>query len=283
MNEINEKKNEIMISSEASEQQPYEVHQTYHSHNISLDIPTDKKHPSHICSQSDLEAQRIIIGDQEEIIEAKLRIGFIRKVYGILSIQLLITVIFVAFAFEPRINLFLYKNIGLFYGAMTLNLTILFSMVCFPQLFRTVPTNYILLFIWTFCEGYMVATVASFNPPEIVLTAAALTALVSLGLTFYAFTTKTDFTFIGGFLFVMTLVMLFWGIFILIFGFFLYTLYCVLGVILFTIYLIFDTQLILGRFGNKYSLDDYILASLNIYIDIIQLFLYILDLLRRNQ
>ena len=50
----------------------------------------------------------------------------------------------------------------------------------------------------------------------------------------------------------------------------------------FSIYLIFDTQLILGRFGMQYEIDDYILAALNIYIDIIQLFLFILNLLRRD-
>lgn len=231
---------------------------------------------------SDLEAHMIHQEESGENSEMKLRIGFIRKVYGILSIQLLITVAFVFSTFEPRINLFMYNNLGLFYGALIFSLTILMSMICFPQLFRIVPTNYILLFVWTLCEGYLVATVASFNSSEIVLAAAGLTALVSLSLTLYAFTTKSDFTFLGGFLFSFTIVMFAWGLFILVFGFFLYTLYCVMGVILFSIYLIFDTQLILGRFGNKYSLDDYILASLNIYIDIIQLFLYILDLLRRN-
>jgi FtsH-binding integral membrane protein len=76
--------------------------------------------------------------------------------------------------------------------------------------------------------------------------------------------------------------MLFWAIFIMIFGFFLYTLYCVFGIILFSLYLVFDTQLILGRFGKEYSIDDYILAALNIYIDIVQLFLFILSLLRRT-
>lgn len=213
----------------------------------------------------------------------RLRIGFIRKVYGILSIQLLITAIFVGMTFFREVRFFMYENIALFYSAMGISLIIILSMICFPRLFRVSPTNYILLFAWTVCEAYMVGTASAFNPPEIVLTAAALTALVTISLTVYAFTTKTDFTFIGGFLFVITTIMLFWGIFILIFGFFLYTLYCVLGVILYSLYLIFDTQLILGKFGLEYSIDDYILAALSIYIDIIQLFLFILQLLRGSR
>lgn len=213
---------------------------------------------------------------------AEIRMGFIRKVYGILSVQLLITVAFVGLGFLPEVNKFIYQNIGIFYGAMFLNLMIILSMICIPTLFRSVPTNYILLLVWTICEGYMVATLTSFNPPEIVLTAMSLTAAVSVGLTFYACTAKTDFTFLGGFLFVFTFVMFMWGILIFIFGYFLYTLYCLFGVFLFSIYLIFDTQLILGRFGMQYEIDDYILAALNIYIDIIQLFLFILNLLRRD-
>lgn len=50
--------------------------------------------------------------------------------------------------------------------------------------------------------------------------------------------------------------------------------------LLFGVYLIYDTQLIVG--GHKHSLevDDYIIAALTLYIDIISLFLQILELLR---
>lgn len=215
--------------------------------------------------------------------EQHLRMGFIRKVYGILSLQLLITSVFVGLTFFREVKYFMYENIGLFWAAMGLSLLIIFSLLCFPSLFRTFPANYIILFVWTVCEAYMVGTASAFNPPEIVLTAALLTALVTFSLTLYACTTKTDFTFLGGFLFVVTTIMIFWGIFYLIFGFFLYTVYCVLGVILYSVYLIFDTQLIMGKFGLEYSIDDYILAAISIYIDIIQLFLYFMQLLRGSR
>lgn len=59
----------------------------------------------------------------------------------------------------------------------------------------------------------------------------------------------------------------------------LYTLYNVLGLILYSFYLIYDTQLIMG--GKRYglSLDDYVVAAIIIYLDIIMIFLYILSLL----
>lgn len=40
-------------------------------------------------------------------------------------------------------------------------------------------------------------------PPEIVVAAACLTACIVIGLTVYAFTTKTDFTMMGGALFIL--------------------------------------------------------------------------------
>jgi FtsH-binding integral membrane protein len=220
--------------------------------------------------------------NKAEEIHDQLRMGFVRKVYGILSIQLLITAAFTTLTFDKSFREFFFYNIGIFYACSFITLFIVLALACFQNLARTVPTNYILLILFTICESYMVATISAFNPPEIVITAALMTATVVIALTLYAFTTKTDFTFLGGFLFMFTAIMLFWGILILIFGFFLYTLYCVFGVILFGIYLIFDTQLILGKFGLEYSIDDYIIAALNIYIDIIQMFLYILQLLRRD-
>jgi len=59
------------------------------------------------------------------------------------------------------------------------------------------------------------------------------------------------------------------------------TLYCVIGVCLFSVYLIYDTQLILGEFGRKISVDDYVFAAIALYLDIIRLFVYILNLVGR--
>jgi len=51
---------------------------------------------------------------------------------------------------------------------------------------------------------------------------------------------------------------------------------CVL--VCFSAYIIYDTQLILGNRAREFSIDDYILAAMNLYLDIINLFLEILRL-----
>jgi len=52
----------------------------------------------------------------------------------------------------------------------------------------------------------------------------------------------------------------------------------VCGIILFSVYVIYDTQLIVGQKAFKYTIDDYILASLNIYLDVLNIFMYIIQI-----
>ena len=52
----------------------------------------------------------------------------------------------------------------------------------------------------------------------------------------------------------------------------------VLGVFLMGLYLIYDTQLISGNKQNKFKIDDYVWASVCLYIDITQMFIYVLQI-----
>lgn len=56
--------------------------------------------------------------------------------------------------------------------------------------------------------------------------------------------------------------------------------YASIGALLFSIYLIYDTQMMLGG-KHKYSIspEEYIFAALTLYIDIINIFLYILTII----
>jgi len=53
--------------------------------------------------------------------------------------------------------------------------------------------------------------------------------------------------------------------------------YASLGALVFSCYIVFDTQMMLGG-KHKYSIspEEYIFAALNLYLDIVNLFLYIL-------
>lgn len=90
--------------------------------------------------------------------------------------------------------------------------------------------------------------------------------------------TKWDFTACGGILFVCAIILFIFGIVaICIPGKVIHLVYASLGALLFSVYLVFDTQLMLGG-KHKYSIspEEYIFAALNLYLDIINIFLYIL-------
>ena len=110
-----------------------------------------------------------------------------------------------------------------------------------------------------------------------------MTLAVTLALTIYALTTKTDFTMCGGFFFVGTMLLLMFGLFYFIYpSKVMYNMYCIGGVLLYGFYLIYDTQLIAGGKRYELSMDDYVIGALMLYIDIIQMFLYILQLLSKK-
>ena len=51
------------------------------------------------------------------------------------------------------------------------------------------------------------------------------------------------------------------------------------GALLFSGYILYDTSVILHKLGP----DDYIVAAINLYLDIVNLFLYLLQILRGCQ
>lgn len=219
-------------------------------------------------------------------INDSMRIGFIRKVYGILTAQLTLTALVASIGFMDSVKEYYATTMAPFWICFALTIIIIIPLACFKDIARKVPINYILLFGFTFCESIMISyAIASVPDWKVVMMAALLTIAVTLALTVYACTTETDFTFLGGFLFVVITVLFFFGFFSILFGsnYIVRTIYCCLGVLAYSIYLIIDTQLVMGKFGSMYSVEDYIFAALNIYLDIIQLFLYILSLLSNNR
>lgn len=57
----------------------------------------------------------------------------------------------------------------------------------------------------------------------------------------------------------------------------------ILMAIVYSIYIIIDTQLILGGKNKELSFDDYILGSVILYTDVISLFLKILQILGKKK
>lgn len=215
------------------------------------------------------------------ISEANIRLGFIRKVYGIILFQLAITTGFtLLMMYTPSMTSWVLNNSWILWVDFVLVFAIMIVISCCHQFARQVPTNYILLIIFTLGFSLLVGLISALTDPSIVLIAFIMTMCVTISLTIYAFVTKTDFTVCGGFLFIF-------GMILIVFGIFMWwgysstanTIYCALAAFFYGLFLIFDTQMLTGKHKLKYAVDEYVFAALNIYIDIIGLFLYILSLL----
>lgn len=122
-------------------------------------------------------------------------------------------------------------------------------------------------------------TTASFYDVDAILIAVGCTAAVTLGLTLFAFQTKIDFTACGGFFLALLLILCVGGIVMIFVPSTKYTMigFGAAGALVFSLYIIYDTQLMMGG-SHKYSLspEEYIFAALNLYLDVTQLFMYIL-------
>ena len=92
----------------------------------------------------------------------------------------------------------MFENLPLVILTAIAAIVIELAILCNKSLARTVPTNYILLGAFTFCEGYLVAFQVSLYDPSVVFSAAIMTLGTVSGLTSYAWTTKHDFTMMRG-------------------------------------------------------------------------------------
>ena len=174
--------------------------------------------------------------------------------------------------------------------AALLSFAFVLAIACCDRFSRTYPTNYVALFAFTACEAVVLAITCLFVDAVAVGLAAAMTALVTAGLTYYAWKTSADFTGLGGYLYAALLTLVVGGF---VGGFFsafystpwIQNLYAVGGCLLFSCYIVYDTQLIVGGQHKKhqFGMDDYVFAALNIYLDIINLFVYLLRLLNSRR
>ena len=129
---------------------------------------------------------------------------------------------------------------------------------------------------------YLLGVVGVVYSSQMLLLGGITTLSIFLGLSLYAVQSKYDYTQHGNYLIITLFSLILFG-FIL--GFtnipILNTVYSVLGAMIFAFYIVYDTQLIVGGKHRKhqFSTDDYVIASISLYLDIINMFLYLMDLL----
>jgi len=145
---------------------------------------------------------------------------------------------------------------------------------------RQYPLNFALLGLFTFFEAFTLGLVVSYVDVNTVLQAVVITFGIFVGLTVFTFQTRWDFTFLAPLLSIGLCSLIMIGLLSWVFPFSsgAQFAYCIIGVIVFVGYILFDTFMIMKRF----SPEEYILAAVELYLDIINLFLFILRLLSKK-
>jgi len=221
-------------------------------------------------------------GGLPEDIEKALRRGFLRKVYSILFIQMCVTAgSIAAFIASPDVMDYVQDNSWVIYTSFGLYLFTAFAIICCGEMRRKHPHGIICLSVLTISMSVMVGVISASYDTQTVLWAAIMTCGCVLGLTLFACQTKYDFTMFGGilcsmcFVLIMSMMVLWW---------FpvnqtLNLVYSGLGALLMCFFIVYDTQLMLGgKHKLAIGLDEYVFAALNLYLDIINLFLYLLQI-----
>uniref|UniRef100_A0A3P8V064 Protein lifeguard 2 n=1 Tax=Cynoglossus semilaevis TaxID=244447 RepID=A0A3P8V064_CYNSE len=213
-----------------------------------------------------------------------IRRTFIRKVYAILMVQLLVTVAIISlFTFCIFMSIQYSREI-------TRSIFYIITIIIYSNR-RQFPWNIILLVLFVMISTFLVSNVnvlcvcscCSFYNTKSVLLCVGITAMVCLAVTIFSFQSKVDVTSCQGVLFSLCIVMLLCAITISIavpFGYipWLHAVYAVIGAILFTLFLAFDTQMLMGNKRYAISPEEYIFATLSLYLDIIYLFSFLLQI-----
>ncbi|HEV8497089.1 MAG TPA: Bax inhibitor-1/YccA family protein [Gemmatimonadaceae bacterium] len=204
------------------------------------------------------------------------RATLVRRTYGLVFLSVITTILGSAFAFsQPAVM------DGVLQHPFITFICMFVPLIMAQRAARDFPKNLILTFLFTFIEGIWLAPflmLADRNAPGVVGQAAVLTFAAFGVLSLYAVVSRRDFSAWGSFLMV--------GVFVLLVAMILNAFIgsaagglwiAAIGVMIFSGLLVFDTWRLLR--SGAYGQDDYVLTAVAIYLDLLNMFVFILSLL----
>jgi protein lifeguard len=227
----------------------------------------------------DLEAQSEYQQSLGKHLSLQIRHNFVSKVFSIVGVQLFVTA-GIAALFRTALT---DVSPGIVWLAFLSQIGFLLTMMCFPSTLHKFPLNYALLAAYTLLQGFMTGCLCARYDQSLVITAICLTAVIVISIAALATQTKYDMTGKGGYLFAAGLGLIFAVLLLSCFPSIKINqrLIAAAFLLLFSVYLVYDIQLITGGDHRKFqfTVDQYILAALVLYMDIIAIFQTALQLL----
>ncbi|XP_032090945.1 protein lifeguard 1-like [Thamnophis elegans] len=266
---------EKIIAREASskfERDPSNIRRTRSS-------PSYGRHPRRGPSHRRRQHMVNVVEDAGPFADKAVRRSFLWKLYLMLAFQLGYTVgIICMFIYWKFLKIWVRRRPWFCYSLLPAILLMVIALACCDQARRKFPLNVILLALFTILMGTWLGSLDAFFDADSLMWTVGSTALVTLGLCFFALQKKWQLTITSGILLVLLYTVAIIGTLCIIMPSELTDVfYTGIGTLLFGIYLLVDTQLMLGkRHHYRLTPDEYVFAVLNVYIDILNLFLFIL-------
>jgi len=220
--------------------------------------------------------------------EKAIRQAFVSKVYSILTVQLIFTSILIGmFVLNTETKLYFARSQGWMFLGFAIFFVTYLILVCVESARRSTPCNFILLSILTLGYGLVAAITSCRYDTKIVMYAFVATGISCFLIAAFARSTKFDMTNCGTTLCLLGLAhMLIGTVMVLVLVPMGYAnvaslILSIAGALLASLYLIFDLQLIMGGRKCELSPEEYILGAIMLYTDIIQIFIYLLEIFNR--
>ena len=222
----------------------------------------------------------------------QVRKGFAAKVFSIVAVQMIITAaITLIFVFNETVRSYVQPGGGGQWVLWTSYAFVFFFLLVIAcdcgSMRRKYPANMGLLLIFTLAMSVFVGCNTAYYNANEVAVAFGITCGVVLSIALFAALPCVDFTMCGGVMVALSFTLLF----SVLIGFIVkltcstneciritYLVLASFSVFAFSIYLLYDIQLVMDGKRVQLEPDEYVFAALNIYTDIIMIFLYILQI-----
>jgi len=198
------------------------------------------------------------------------RLAFIKKVYSLLAMSMGSAAVGAYLGSGPLL-LLVAPNMMLFF-------ILQIALIFFASFAARKPgLNMVALFSFTTVSGLTLGPLLYQVGPSIAAEAFALTAITFAGLSMYVVYSKKDFSFMSGFLMTGLIVLVVGGLLNMFFiqSGMMHFVMSGASVLLFSGFILYDTSNILRYYGT----DEYVSATLALYLDVLNLFIALLSIL----
>ena len=217
--------------------------------------------------------------------DKKLRKKFVIKTLSTFSVSLFTTLGFcVGFKNLPNMDLFVHSELGQALSILSFSTTMLtmFVCLCCDELLRKSPSKYIIYSLFVLSISYSLGITSIYIKTDILYTSILITTGTTTSLILYSFITTVDFTEYYTYLFAIFISLIFISIVNLFFhNSIIQIIISGSGALIFACFIVLDMQMIIGRkhIRYRYSIDDYIFAAMSLYLDVINMFIYVMECL----